>query len=1467
MFGPRTRYWIGLAALSAVYIAFGRLGLAMPYVGTNVTLVWAPSGIALAVLSRWGLRFWPGVWAGAVLVALSVNMPVGMSCLIASGNTLAAIIGRWLLCDVGHFQRMFPRHRDLVLFTLFGVMLSPMVSATVGAGAMVLNGRLDGAGFQTAWASWWSGDAAGVLFAAPLILLWDPQVLRRLRQDHRLTEFFGSLLLLCLIGVLLAERTLLGTLSFAGIFLPVFVLWWAVLRFPAWEGACCVFFFTAVIVVSTALGMGPFISDDPRNGQEALWFFIWTTSLVVLIRASTQSERDRIASEYERFFDASMDLLCIAGLDGYLRRVNAATEKVLGYSRDELYNQLYLELAHPEDQPAFVERLQQLAAGRDITNFECRFRRKDGAYRIIVWNLAAPQPEEQQLHGVGRDVTDERKSEETVQEILAAVSPTTGDDFFQTLVDHLSCVCNTKYAMIARICPTEPTRVETLAVSGHGTPRNNITYDLQGTPCEQVVGQDFCHYPGGVRQTFTEDKLLVEMDVDAYMGIPLRGNDGQVLGLVVLLNDRPFEDPQWTESLLRIVAVRAGAEVDRMLTVKALKVSEQRFRSIFEQAGIAVGLLESQSGRFVHINDKYVELLGYADEELAGRTWMSVTHPDDVPQSSDQMERLLAREIAEFTVEKRLFRRDRSIIWVNLTVSPLWEPEESPGHHIAIVEDITLRKRAEQELRKVRERLELAVHGTSDGLWDWDLAADRFWISARGMELLGHEARDQIRPTEEWWAMLHPDEFDRTHQAIHQHITRDEPYDVELRLRTANGRYHWFRLRARLAHDVSGEPVRMAGSLQDITDQRQTREKLERSHQMTDRVRNRLLDAIESIPDGFALYDADDRLVLCNEQYRKIYDISADLLVPGVRFEDHIRTSAYRGQVEEAIGREEDWVREQLARHQNPVSTHLQQLGNGRWLQISEQKTREGGIVSVRTDITDLKQAEDAVRQSESRWRSLTEHSADHVLTLDRELRIQFCNYASPGLTVDDLIGTPLTMYVDEQQRAKITAILHGVIDTRESADYETEYTDLQGQSIYYESRVSPTVIEDEVIGLTVAARDVTERKRAENALRLSEQKLRFTQFSVDNSLTEIYHVDSEGRFHYVNDAVCCSLGYSRSELLQLRMTEICQDISDEDWCEWWRRIKTAGAIHMQQVHLRKDGSTCPVEVTITYLEHEDAQLLVAFGQDITEREQAKLQLERQNSELAHVARLSTMGEMVSMLSHELSQPLAIISNYTGACRVLLDGKEPVTLRVSGMVDEIALQVERAGEILTQVRDFVRDTEPHKSTWDMNQLIQDSLKLVASDLRFHGVNVRTQLTDEPLSASVDRVQIQQVIVNLLTNARDAMLDVDTSERTATITSRREGNRAVLEVGDTGSGLAPEIRDHLFEPFRTTKESGMGLGLSICHSIVSLHGGTVTTVPGRKQGTLFQVSLPLINETDRSPDLVLGPAQQDRVHSE
>ena len=291
----------------------------------------------------------------------------------------------------------------------------------------------------------------------------------------------------------------------------------------------------------------------------------------------------------------------------------------------------------------------------------------------------------------------------------------------------------------------------------------------------------------------------------------------------------------WTGALLKnpqgepIGITGIGRDVsEKKRAEEALRKTELRYRTIFEQAGAGVAQVDSRTGRFVHVNRSYCEIVGLTESEMLSTTVEAITHPDDSEENVESRTRLLSGEISSFMMEKRYVRKDGFIVWVSLNVSPLWQPGEAPVHHIAIVQDITERKRVEEALRESEERLALAVAGSTDILWDahrligepWYAPQTPIWWSPRVRELLGLEESEPFETLEQWAVRLHPDDKDRVFGQLAAHIEHRVPYDVEYRLRTNRGDYLWIRGRGQAMWDEQGAPRRMSGSCQDITERK-----------------------------------------------------------------------------------------------------------------------------------------------------------------------------------------------------------------------------------------------------------------------------------------------------------------------------------------------------------------------------------------------------------------------------------------------------------------------------------------------------------------------------------------------------------------------------------------------------------------------------------------------------------------------
>jgi two-component system sensor kinase FixL len=287
------------------------------------------------------------------------------------------------------------------------------------------------------------------------------------------------------------------------------------------------------------------------------------------------------------------------------------------------------------------------------------------------------------------------------------------------------------------------------------------------------------------------------------------------------------------------------------------------------------------------------------------------------------------------------------------------------------------------------------------------------------------------------------------------------------------------------------------------------------------------------------------------------------------------------------------------------------------------------------------------------------------------------------------------------------------------------------------------------------------------------------------------------------------------------------------------RRIIGIGRVVVGE---RKDGSTFPMELAVGEMRSNDRRFFTGFVRDLTEHQKTEARLQELQSELVQISRLTAMGEMASTLAHELNQPLAAISNYLrGSRRLLESGSDADRGRVRDAVDKAADQALRAGQIIRRLRDFVARGESERRVESLNKIIEEASALALVGAKEHGIRVRFQFDPRVDLVLADKVQIQQVLLNLMRNAIDAMQDSARRELTIATVAWGDGD-ALVRVSDTGPGIAAEIADQLFQPFITTKPQGMGVGLSISRTIVEAHGGRIWVDQNPGGGAVFCFTL-------------------------
>jgi two-component system sensor kinase FixL len=352
--------------------------------------------------------------------------------------------------------------------------------------------------------------------------------------------------------------------------------------------------------------------------------------------------------------------------------------------------------------------------------------------------------------------------------------------------------------------------------------------------------------------------------------------------------------------------------------------------------------------------------------------------------------------------------------------------------------------------------------------------------------------------------------------------------------------------------------------------------------------------------------------------------------------------------------------------------------------------------------------------------------------------------------------------------------------------------------------------------------------------------------------------IDEGGHIRSFSSAAERMFGFSEQEVLGENISALMPSPDRELHDSYLERYLATGVRKMIGIGRvttarHRDGSTFPIDLHVGEARMGEDRVFTGFIRDLTERQQTEMRLHDLQSELAHVARVSEMGTFATSIAHELNQPLTAIANYVETSEELLQKPDEETLEiVREAMRECATQSVRAGQIVRRLRDFISRGETERRVESLARVVNEASALALIGAGERGVEVQVKLDPNLDRVLIDRIQVQQVILNLVRNAIEAM--AESQVRRLRIASKRaERGFVQVSIEDSGPGLPSELADQLFQPFLSTKAEGMGLGLSICHTIVNAHGGRIWSTPSRLGGTAFHFTLVDASESEDDPD--------------
>ena len=766
--------------------------------------------------------------------------------------------------------------------------------------------------------------------------------------------------------------------------------------------------------------------------------------------------------------------------------------------------------------------------------------------------------------------------------------------------------------------------------------------------------------------------------------------------------------------------------------------------------------------------------------------------------------------------------------------------------------------------RQTAQRLADVIHGTNAGTWVWNVQTGETIFNERWAEIVGHTL-EEISPTtiETWMRFAHPDDLAESERRLNAHFSGEaDSYVCECRMRHRDGHWVWVLDLGRVvSRTEDGRPEWMSGTHLDITRRKADEARLKEAEAAAQRARQQLVTAVETLTDGFVLFDADDRLVIANARYREIYARSASVIVEGARREDILRHGLACGQYADAVGREEAWLVERLAANRMPQTAFEQRLADGRIIRIVERDTPDGGRVGLRIDVTELREAIERAEAANVRFKATLDALPDLLFEVDAEGRFVSIHAADDKLLVA-AAAKSIGRHVEEVVGPEIGEIARKAIaevDAKGRSGGWRYSLGVQAGLRWFELSATqrPPTHPGDAPGYLFLARDISRRVEAEAEARYRQDLLQavFDLIPVGIAINDI----ETGAFVDVNPALLAPAGYDKDTFLKLSYWDVTPQryAPQEEYA--LSCLRTEGCYGPFEKHyIRCDGTEYPIVLSgVLVTDNQGRKLIASAIEDITARKAHEAALVAAREQAEEASRLKSL--FLANMSHEIRTPMNGVLGMAAVLDSALD--DPAHKRMVRVIRE-------SGELLLGILNDILDL----SKIEAGKMTLEEARFLPSELARKVEGLYTlKASEKNISFSVlasagaevprigDPHRLLQILHNLIGNA---MKFTEAGEVTVVFGGKRHGP-LTLEVRDTGIGMTPAQVARIFDDFSqadsstTRRFGGTGLGMSIVRGLVEAMRGEIAVDSQPGVGTNVRISLPL-ETVDAAPDLPPTP---------
>ncbi len=1080
-------YILKLLGVAALYALLAKIVLTFFSANGVVSIVWPPSGLALAVLLIGGKRYFPGVFLGALLANAMTGLTLGVAASIAMGNTLEALLGIWLLTRNGRFNSNMGTLHDYLRLVALGGFVACSVAALNGSTTLLASGFITTEIYFQNLLNWWMGDALGIILLTPLILVWQRMPDRWLEP----TRAAEAILLLSLM-FLSNQIVFLGWFhDTSGIFEQVARGYWMFLLVAligvrlGTRGVLIALVMTAIqALFGAALGVGFFAGDIAKTGLINYWFYIVVLSVVGMALATYFAEREQMERALRRSEEGLNRAQAVSQTGSWFLDIptsrlewSAETYRMFGIPQQQTVDlATFVAITHPDDRDFVLNAWGEAMAGAP---YDIEHRIMAGGRERWVRERARIErnAEGRPLTGIGtvQDITERKQLEMAQRE---------SEKLYRSLFENML----NGFAYCQMIFEQDqPHDFIYLSV--------NAAFETL-TGLKNVVGKRVSEVVPDIQQT---DAKLFEL----YGRVSLSGKPERFEIYLEALQQWFWISVYSPEK--GYFAVTFDVITERKQAEEKLRASEQKFMRLFMEIPIPLGVA-NKDGVIAYFNNKFTEVFGYTTSDVPTlNEWWLKAYPDEtyrrwVMDNWNDAVAKAAKEGANVeSAEYRVTCKNGAGRIVIIGGSPV------EGGVLAIFNDITERKAAEQALQQSKDRLALALKGSSDAPWDWDIERDQMYYSPQWWHMLGYAVDELPNDAGLWLRLEHPDDIATTGQALTDALQNaQESFAVESRLRHKDGHYVSVLTRGFIMRNESGKPLRATGTNMDLTERKQSEEALRESEN-----RYRLL--VESSPFCIHEIDLEGRLLSMNRAGLNMLGLDDARKICGMQYLSMVSL--------QDAGRVGALLRDAIT---NGIPSYFEFSAAGDvplyfkscFIPIKDASGKVLKLMGITEDITEREQAEKELREKTQLLDSIVENIPNMIfLKRASDLRFALFNRAGEALvghSRDELLGRNDYDFFPKEQadfftgKDRATLEQDGIVDIAEEP-IETPH----GTRILHTRKLALRDEQGQPQYLLGISEDITERKEHEEELKRSNADLEQFSYAVSHDMRQPLRVIS----------------------------------------------------------------------------------------------------------------------------------------------------------------------------------------------------------------------------------------------------------------------------------------------------------------------------------------------------------------------